>query len=367
MRLAILAHSARLYAEMARHEGFEVLAIDAFADADTRQSAHVVWQLPALGGQLMQAEVDALLKTLDKWQPDGLLIGSGFEANIECYGQLHQRYHVLGNAPAVMQQVKQPVWLQAYCEAHGVLSPEIRLQAPLQGEWLYKQPGQCGGSHVRDWPEADDASSSDGYWQVSQTGQPVGALFIADQQTIILIGVHALKQRPGKYTYAGAARLHEMALIQAMQNLLQTLVPDSGLVGINSLDAIWHNGQLHVLEINPRLSASMRLYADLPLIQAHIASCQHDTMPAFQPNSKHASHCIVYARQAINNAQLDFPDWVEDRPNGHAAIAAGQPVCSLYAEGHSDSEVRQALQHKKTQLEKLWGTYVCKHIEFNIH
>ncbi len=366
MRLAILSQSARLYAELAQREGFEVLAIDAFADTDTREAAHAVWPFPALVGQLIPEDIGALMDTLDQWQPDGVLIGSGFEANIECYAQLHQRYCVLGNTPETVQRIKQPEWLQAYCAAHDVLSPEIRLQAPLQGQWLYKQAGQCGGSHVRKWSEADSTSDG-GYWQALQAGQAVGALFVVNEQAVTLIGVHALQQHSGQYTYAGATRLHDVQLVKAMQHLLQALVPDSGLTGINSLDAMWQNGQLHVLEINPRLSASMRLYADLPLIKAHIASCQNKTMPALPLNDQYASHCIAYARQALNTASLDFPDWVEDRPYGHMTIAAGQPVCSLYAEGRSANEVQQQLQHKKTRLEKLWGTYVCEHIEFNIH
>jgi uncharacterized protein len=148
--------------------------------------------------------------------------------------------------------------------------------------------------------------------------------------------------------------------------LLQAMVPELGLVGVNSIDAIWHEEALHVIEVNPRLSASMRLYAHLPLIQAHIASCQQQALPDLLLKTKHASHCIAYAKKEIDLSQLTFADWLEDRPSGGNA-AAGQPVCSLYAEGHSDSEVLQALQDKKTRLEKLWGTYVCDHIEFNIH
>ena len=367
MRLAIVSQSARIYAEMAKREGFEVLAIDAFADVDTVAAADEVWRLPALCNQLGTADINALTDKLDSWKPDCLLIGSGFEAKIVGYASLYQRYALSGNAPAVIEQVKNPFWLNTHCVHHHVMTPDIRAQAPQQGRWLYKIAGQSGGTHVRDWNKTSVLNPAvNGYWQAFQGGQPVGALFVTNKHAITLIGVHALKQRPGMYAYAGASRLHDDELTQAMQELLHAIVPDSGLIGINSLDAIWQDGRLHVLEINPRLSASMRLYAESPLIQAHLTSCQGSDIPELGTYSTHASHCILYAKQTIELNQTEFPTWLEDRPDS-GTIDEGQPVCSLYAEGPSEDAVQQILQDQKMQLEKLWGTYVCEHIEFNIH
>jgi uncharacterized protein len=367
LRLAILSQSARIYAQMARREGFAVLAVDAFADVDTQQAAQQVWRLPALAGELSAEHAHALFEQLDSWQPEALLTGSGFEASIALYESLYQRYALAGNTPALLAHVKNPYWLSSYCAAHGVMTPPVQAQAPQQGQWLYKVAGQSGGSHVLNWDQAAAVSpDTQAYWQMLQPGLAVGALFVAEPDSVTLLGVHALRQRPGNYTYAGATRLHEPQLIAAMQALLAALVPDLGLVGINSLDAIWQDGQLQLLEINPRLSASMRLYTDLPLIQAQLASCQGRLMPELVANSSYASHCILYARQAIETERVDFPAWLEDKPDG-GSISAGLPVCSLYAEAATKDELQQVLQYKKTQLEKLWGTYVCERIEFNIH
>lgn len=372
MRLAIVSQSARIYAEMARREGFEVLAIDAFADIDTAEAADAVWRLPALCERLSAADLNALMDKLDSWQPDHLLTGSGFEANIEGYAGLYHRYALSGNRPGAIAQVKDPFWLNTHCIRQHVMTPDVQSQAPQQGHWLHKIAGQSGGAHINDSHKGDWSNTSvlnpevHGYWQAFQTGQPVGALFVATKQSITLIGVHALKQRPGMYSYAGASRLHDAKLTRAMQQLLDAVVPDCGLVGINSLDAIWHDGRLHVLEINPRLSASMRLYAELPLIQAHIASCQGANVAELNANTLHTSHCIIYAKQTIEISQAELPAWLEDRPD-NGSIAGGQPVCSLYAEGPTKDAVQKNLQDKKTQLEKLWGPYVCEHIEFNIH
>jgi predicted ATP-grasp superfamily ATP-dependent carboligase len=312
----------------------------------------------------------ALFAVLDAFKPDAVLVGSGLEADNISYTSLFEHYVVLANPPEVVSQVKDPLRLKAFCDAHDVRSPEITMQKPHSGQWLSKQAGQCGGNHVYAWPEVSHAGES-AYWQALQPGRAVGILFVAHAGSFTLIGVHALRQHVGGYAYAGATRLHDRVLDAAADSLLNQLVPDLRLVGINSIDAIWHAGSLHVIEVNPRLSASMRLYRQLPLIQAHIASCKHQGLPMLQQHATHASpthasHCIAYARQEIDLRQLGFPDWLEDRPSS-GKITAGQPLCSLYAEGYSDSEVLKALQDKKTRLEKLWGTYVCDRIEFNIH
>lgn len=365
MRLAILSQSARIYSQMAQQEGYDVLAVDAFADIDTRQAAQLTFLWPGLCEPDSDEDMLALFETLDAFQPDAVLVGSGFEARQADYATLFARYHVLGNTPQTISRVKSPAWVKACCDAHNISSPAVSESKPLAGQWLYKQAGQCGGHHVQDWQSVSHANEL-AYWQAFQPGQAVGILFVAQAQSVTLIGIHALRQHANSYVYAGATRLHEKALYIRANELLQTLVSALGLIGINSIDAIWHAHDLHLIEVNPRLSASMRLYMHMPLIQAHMASCQHQVLPELPQQKAHASHCIAYARQEIDLSQLDFPDWLEDRPSG-GTIATGQPFCSMYAAGDSDSEVRQALQDKKTRLEKLWGTYVCDRIEFNIH
>lgn len=371
MRLAILSQSARIYSQLAQREGFEVLAVDAFADRDTRQAAQqfVVWQ--GFGRSDMAHDLSALFAQLDAFAPEAVLVGSGFEAQPESYRALYARYAVMGNVPEVVRQVKDPFWLKQACDQAGILSPALSRQQPAQGEWVCKQAGQCGGQHVQlaSAPlhgDAHDITDGQRYWQAFQAGLAVGMLFVAQGASFELIGVHALKQRPESFTYSGASRLQDEQLWAAAKDLLTALLPRLHLTGLNSIDAIWHAEALYVIEVNPRLSASMRLYAALPLVKMHLDSWQGKQQGSYAKLDLFASHCIAYARQTIDLSPLAFPDWVEDRP-ADGWIEAGQPVFSLYAEAQNERGVQVALQKQKTQLEKLWGTYVCNHIEFNLH
>ena len=75
-RLIVIAQSARMLAQMAVDSGFEVIAIDCFADLDTRNLAVLSFKVESLA-------LDDLQPVLEKLQEDyGLMpivYGSGFE------------------------------------------------------------------------------------------------------------------------------------------------------------------------------------------------------------------------------------------------------------------------------------------------
>lgn len=368
---------------MAHQAGHQVLAVDAFADADTQDYACQTAHWAGFHAEVPRLHLPALAHTLSDFAPEAVLIGSGFEADIEGYDWLYQRFPVFANRPEVVQHVKDPLALKASCDRAGVDSPAITTTPPTQGQWLRKQQGQCGGWHVSAWPisalptdtpfaDADEGRSPF-YWQQYCDGMPVGLLFLARPDGVSFIGVHRLLHGADNFVYAGALRGETPALWQAAEALLQRLVPHLALQGLNSLDAIWQAPTLQVIEVNPRLSASMRLYTHLPLIAAHLACYGAEARSAGQmlaeaavqaAQARWAAHSIVYVRDAVSLPAVALPDWVEDRPN-QLQHAAGQPLCSLYAEGPSESAVTAALQQQQQQLEQLWGTYVCEQLEFN--
>ena len=368
MRLAIVSLSARLYTQMASREGHVVLAIDAYGDQDTRRAAHDYYACPALA-QLDENTFSQLLAVLAQAEPEAVLVGSGFEHQVDYYQRLCQRFKVLGNPPNVYRALKDPLGLQRLCQRAQLLTPAVHLQPPAEAGWLQKQAGACGGAHVAWHVPGEHGSLSDGlpqYYQRWQPGRAVGALLLGDGQQLQLLGVHWLYQLPHGFAYAGARICHDDALLAAMQQLVTGLSPHLCLLGLNSVDAVWDQQQLHLLEINPRLSASLRLYADAGLIDRHIRACTQQADSHVMPVSGHACHLVLYARQALQVAGWDWPDWLEDVPVV-PVIEAGQPLCSLFAAGESEQTVNIALSEKINDLKRLWGTTNVNNIECIIH
>lgn len=342
------------------------MIIDAFADRDTRGVGTAYVQLPALLQGWHPKVVDTLTQTLQKWSPDYVILGSGFESNTGLYRQLYQRFPVIGSTPDCMDQVKHPLWVSDKCKAQAIPCPATQLESPGEGLWLSKQWGGCGGGHIQFGKEAV-LGSTRRYYQQWQTGVSVGILCVVSTEQHAVIGIHLQQHRIGNFMFAGASRCDDPELTAAAETLLQQLLPIDGLQGIISIDTLWFENQLYLLEINPRWSASMRLYWDQPLLQMHLDACRDQRVTiARSADTRAARFCIVYAKSTIDVTGLDFPDWVEDQPGGNI-ITQDMPLCSLYAQGETPGEVDQALRGQQQKLEDLWGTYVCSNIEFNIH
>ncbi len=364
MKLAVISQSARIYAHFAHQAGYQVCAVDGFADTDLFASAAEVLHWPPIVNGWKQTDLDVLINTLDGWQADTLVLGSGFEHDPAAYAMLYDRYPVAGNPPAWMTAVKQPDWLAQACRQAGVMTPEVSETAPTptsNQRWLIKQRGGCGGRHIRDW-QPGVTSDANSYYQAWQQGVSVGGLCIGNGNDCRLIGVHRLHQHG--YAYAGATSWHDQALTQAMHTLLAKLYAHMPLLGLFSLDARWHQGQLYLLEVNPRLSASMRIYAELPLMQAHLSACQGQPLEYMVVPNRVASHRIVYTRQAMPVSALDMPIWLEDRPSG-AKVEAGAPLCSVYACAEVEDVLQQQLRYQFAYLKEQWGSYVSEYIECN--
>ncbi len=382
MRLAIIALSARIYTQLARQAGHKVLAMDAYGDRDTIQAAQSYWCVPSLDN-LTEADFFDMLAQLEAFAPEAVLVGAWFEHQIAFYARLTQAFRVLGVAPNQLHHMKYPEALASFCQQHQIDTPKIARQLPVMHsgqDWLFKHVGGSGGQHIQRVSDhsnhcerADDTQPrSDSYWQQFQPGQAIGALVLVSPQDYLLIGVHALHQHADGFQYAGASTLLDPALYAAVRRLCDQCWPDLGGIGLMSIDAIYADDTLHLIDINPRLSASMRLYQDWPLIDMHLSVCMGLTVaqawskPSTQVAPTFYSQRIAYTKSALNLSQLSYPDWVEDQPSV-TNIPAGQPCFSLVAAGDSLTAMMQSLNHQQSQLVQQWGTYVCNNIEFNIH
>ncbi len=390
-KVAIIALSARPYVQLAKLAGWQVVAVDAFGDKDTRKWADNYIACPALLNSNIQKadiaqETNTLLVKLSKFGVTHIAYGAGFEhapsyleaLSLKTQGKKNtQGIEVLGNAAETVNSVKDPQQLQQACARLGLrftqtlmVPPDLN-QQQLTKQWLVKRIGGCGGTHIKRFTP-DHQHGEDDYYQAFQIGLSIGALFVADGTNAHLIGVHQQWQKPNGFIYAGATILDDLAIERAMQAAVKALAAHFGLVGINSLDAIWHDGELYVLEINPRLSASVSLYASDDLFEAHMATCKGQRLDMLKglatkiksktkPKAK-KGYAVIFAKHHLHLPAIDYPEWVADVPNSYE-VEADAPICSVYAEvGHEQDLIQQLKVHIQL-LKQLWGPHVSQYIE----
>jgi uncharacterized protein len=393
--ILIAALSGRAIAMAARRAGFAPYVADLFADEDTvaiAAGARCVRGDPASGFEEDAALLDALeaLAIGMREPPIGLVYGAGFENRPGLLQRIAARWPLLGNAPETVKAVKDPWHLAETLVRLAISHPQIApasATTPPPG-WLVKRRGGAGGSHIGTHandvfgtrhsrklaigsaePASCTVRDTHGhdpvYWQRYVAGRPVSALFLASAASAQVIGFSEQWTAPGPgqpFRFGGAVNPADIsdAIANDLAEAIEKLTPAFGLKGLNSADFIVGPDGWWLLEVNPRLGATLDIFdtAGGALFAAHL----RDSVPApvERPAGAHALQ-VVYAPAPIASVPcLDWPSWSADRPPAGAVIPAQAPCCTVLASAHTACEARRLCQERIGQILKLMGVEECR-------
>lgn len=285
--------------------------------------------------------------------------GSGFEAAPELLQLAAKHFTLVGNQVEALQQMKSPGAFFGWLKKLQIPHPEISFSALKSAKgWLQKLSGGSGGTHIEQAMQ-ECIPKAGVYFQREVAGLPISLLFAADGERIQVIGFNlqwlaATENTP--YRYGGAvshwplSKGIQLQLIGAAQKLTQAV----GLRGLNSLDAMQHEEQLQVLEINPRLSASFDLYQSngdqIKLFDLHVLACQGELMD-WQASPCSRAHHIVYAPWDMQApAEIFWPEWAADLPLPNSQIPAYHPICTVLALANDAKAARDLVLSRAESL-----------------
>ena len=368
--IAVAALSARMMAEASARDGFDVVALDLFGDADTREAAS---QWMSLGEPASLAIDDArtlaALRVLARrGDVSGWVAGSGFEGRPGLLAEAAALLPLVGTPAAAVCRVRDPAQFFGFLASKGIHYPPVRLGAlartlPADGtRWLVKDALGCGGWHVwRATPRrvAEDMPAHH-YLQQEAPGTPMSATFVANGRQAVILGFNELTVRrfgTRPFVFCGAVGPVKLAARAASHALaaVRALTAEFELRGLCSLDFMLRGSEIAVLEINPRPPASMALYGD-GLMAAHVQACLHDALPPPRALTDHVEGTeIVFARHGglIDEAAARrVSGWsgAHDLPRAGTRLEAGDPLCSLSASGDHADAVRAALHQAREAL-----------------
>jgi predicted ATP-grasp superfamily ATP-dependent carboligase len=366
----VVALSGRAIALAARRAGVRVLAADLFGDTDLRAAASDSAVVP---GDLERGfDGAALLAAAGRLAPPaaparfGFVYGAGLENRVDLLEGLAAGRALYGNEPAAVARVKDPAQFFAVLDRLGAPHPEIAFAPPADAaHWLAKGAAGSGGAHVRPAEAAPAAAIAGGnggdlYYQRRVAGRPIGISFLADGRSALIAGFNEQWTAPSRaeqpFRFGGAVQ--PAAICEALRRdaggLLDALVAEFGLVGLNSLDVMDDGARYSVLEINPRPGANLDIYdrADpAGLFARHLDACEGRLPADWRPPSMATAMAVVYARRAARAPQDPrWPDWVVDRPAPGASIEAGAPVCTVLTEAPTAAAARRLAAERTARL-----------------
>jgi len=363
--LAVAAVSARLLAEAAARDGFEVIALDLFGDVDTCEVASRWFSI----GSGLKIDPDLTLAALrvlaHRGDVAGWVAGSGFEGQPDLLAQGAALLPLIGSAPDAVAAVRNPARFFDALAAHGIAHPPVQQTPPADAAgWLAKDAQGCGGWHVRRLPPGPaGALPPHGYFQREQPGTPMSATFVANGQDAVILGfneqiVLAFGNRP--FVYGGVIGPMSLAPAAARQvnHAVRSVAAAFSLRGLCSLDFLLDGDRVSVLEVNPRPPASMALYGEQCVMAAHLRACtlgELPASPAAAPAPRVQGSAVVFARRALaldEHAALRLAAWpgTHDLPCAGTRFEPGDPLCSLSASGATAGQVRTLLSQSRKAL-----------------
>ncbi|HOT23158.1 MAG TPA: ATP-grasp domain-containing protein [Thermoleophilia bacterium] len=400
--------STRAMAESAARAGARVVAVDFFGDRDQTRAAksRAVRRdlgLPATAAGLARAALDVGV--------DAVVYGANLENHPDLVARLARKRRVLGNEAAAVRAVRDWRVLRRFCAEESVACPmtlfagEEPSSCERERRWLRKRLRSGGGHGVRRW----DGRPLDGahLLQEEVQGRAASASFVADGHAARvfalseqLTGDRALGARGRVWCgnilplVAPSRASVEVRLRAEVERLATLLTRRFGLRGVNGIDLVVHetsDGGLvpYLVEVNPRFTASMEL-AELAygvsVFSLHLEGCA-GRLPAARPaeeggmggaaqgSAGGAAQChpagvlgkaVVYARRPV--VTPDTGPWLEemldrawlrgavpavrDIPASGERIAAGHPVCTVFAAAADREACLADLREAATIIEK---------------
>ena len=306
-----------------------------------------------------------------------------------------------GNAPAVLRRVRDPMLVTQALGRRGFAVPAVHFRRTRNPEPGTRnlEPGTVkplasgvvnrwrsgGGRRVRPWRRGARVPRGC-YLQELVDGTPGSVVFVAAGGRAVPLGI--TRQLIGEHAFGAAGYRYCGNILEAADD------PQFGMNGARGpgvRDRPRGRGvrprrrqrhrlrrprrRPHAIEVNPRWSASMELVErayGLSVFGAHAAACAEGALPEFdlagaRCGSGAAGKAVVFARRDVvvgdTRAWLAHPAspalpalpadefaGIRDVPHPGETIAAGRPVCTVFATGRDAASCHAALVRRAERV-----------------
>lgn len=353
-------------ANSAKKAGYKVGVIDAFLDEETVSVSSLAFKATysyQFGFDIV--ELERLIK--QKFLDSIVVVGSGFEINPGQIDYISKYASVLSNSTETINTVKHPKSLENLLNEEFIRYPFTTFQRNECGDnktFLLKEIGAMGGGHVQRKSQLSNIQplvNKNFYYQKFIEGNVFSAVFLANRDRATLIGLNQhlksnqFSDQPFLYEGAISVVLKNQKDVNKVNAIINKITKKISLVGLCGVDFIIDEyGVMFVIDVNPRPPSTFELHeSKQSLFAAHLACFQGDLIHYLSDNNKYSrGHAIYYAKEdTIINEELNWPEWVKDRPLRKQTIAAKNPICSIFAEGDSETQVENILYKRLEEIE----------------
>ncbi|MCA9040883.1 MAG: ATP-grasp domain-containing protein, partial [Planctomycetaceae bacterium] len=266
--ILIAGCSVRAAVWSATYAGYSCIAVDQFGDVDLR-SLCPDWRPISL-------DYRELPDYLFQQKLAGWAYTGGLENHPDLIESCAEQTPLLGIGGETLKQLRDPFRLSQVVNAAGGQMPEMRMfsEGVPEVNWVMK-PFHSGGGIRIQRARPDSAGSNDFYYQRRVPGVPYSVSFVVREGEPEILGVarqfistsseilvtrSIRRQSPFLFCGGITAATDEVGGRNRLHAFLTQLVSQLPLVGLCGIDVMKSpSGEIMVLEINPRYTATMEL------------------------------------------------------------------------------------------------------------
>jgi predicted ATP-grasp superfamily ATP-dependent carboligase len=379
--LVVVGASVRAFACSALRAGWTVHTADLFTDVDLRAAAATAIRVTGGGPR---GYPRGLVHAVAEFPPAPWCYTGALENHPDLLAALAAARPLAGNGATTVRAVRDHARLaEALREAGLAFPPTVASPRglPTDGSFLMKPRRSAGGRGIRPW--RGGPVPRDHVWQRRVSGRPWSLAFLCANGrgrpwsvSGQLVGVPWCHARP--FAYCGSTAIHPATLpprlLRDAHCLGEVLAGRFGLVGLVGADVmIDAAGGMHVIEINPRPTASMELGERThggSLAADHLAACGLASPVAAATagpagDSATWAKAVLFAPTALRltparagrladraAAWTAADGWraLADIPDPRAYLPAGGPVVTLFARGATAAASRRRLRERAREV-----------------
>ena len=381
-RCVVVGATARAFVESATRLGWVAHAADLFGDADLAATAVEVVRLGAAGVAPYPDGIPSVVSSF----PEGVCVYTGaLENHPDVIAAIAAVRPLAGCSADAIRRVRDPAALAAVVRDVGVRFPDTHPSPtglPTDESFLVKPLRSAGGRGVRPWRGGGpDLTDRDLVWQRFVHGDCRSASYVARNGAAQLVGSNRPLTgaswsggRPFAYCGSVDGPLDGLPdeLRQTFERLGAAVAAAFGLTGLFGIDVIVDAaGEVHVLEVNPRPTASMELLersTGWSVAAAHLAASGWCAEPrrGGAPGEVWAK-AIVYAPTTVTSASsvaeiiaaladrwtaADGLAAVADIPRADEQPAPGAPLVTVFARGDTHDRAVATLRQRVLLLRR---------------
>ena len=355
--ILIVAQSGRFLAQIAARAGYHPIWVaDCFGDSDTLAIATQWHPISDLNDS---AAILTTILALSDGESCHLIYGAGIELFYHILDKLPSHIKLVGNSQKTVEAIKDPSHFFNTLDHLVIPHPSTQLSPPKNTlGWLSKSVRGLGGSHIQCKPISPQGREI--YYQRHIIGSSGSILFLAngvESQLLSINQQYTSDDTDRPFLLSGlAAPIDTFTCYQStILSLLDRLMTRFDLYGLNSLDFIVNDaGELLVLEINPRPSASAELLTTtLNLFDLHLAAC-FGSLPTDITASvdavPHYLHYLFATHKLKVPNDIIWPLYCHDTPPAGHIIQKGEPICTAIVDSaetfiQSREQLTKAIHH----------------------